>query len=181
MRSPRRSQASWWRLLAILLLLLLCALCEPEILHGQTPSPQEPPTLTQLLQIAAGNLAMLSDRLLQRQQQVADLRVSLQQAESRRDDLAQSLAKSETYSAALEAQLTRAQESVASLQRDLTATSSSLALLQMQYESVSQGWQQYRELMRGQVKSLERARWLWGVGGVVVGIIVGGGAVLLLK
>ena len=164
--APRLSgsgQPSPWRLVGFALL-VLCAWLSAMPLEGQTSNASEPLTSIQLLTQAEQLSLTLQTRLAERRQQVTSLQASLQQAGLKVADLQQALAESEGSSATLANQLAEAQDSVAKLQTDLTETQNSLAASSTQYESVSQGWRQYREYARSEYARLTLQRNLWAVG-----------------
>ena len=148
--SLRQRPASWRGLaLFTLLLAVLWLLLMPQTARGQIASPSEPPTLTGNLQTAEQMLILLTQRLSERQRQVADLQSSLSTADERLSDLAESLAT-------LQAQLEEAQGSLETSQKALRETLTSLDALSKQYEALDKSWQDYRTEMQKQVTGVEK-------------------------
>jgi len=156
--------------IAVLLLMLL-----GQTAHGQTVSPSEPPSLTELLEASERNLQTLVTRLTEREAQVQTLRENLRQAE-------QMLTASQESLTALRSQLATAEQSLAQLQTELEATLKSREQLLQHYSELEASWTGYRNEMQDQLRAVQRERnraktfvWVFGIGtavGVVTSVIL---------
>ena len=158
----------WAQRLSVGLFCALLWLAAPRSANGQIENPSEPPSLTVSLEQAEQTLTLLVQRLVERQQQVSDLRTNLRTADASLIDLAESLT-------ILRGQLEAAQESLSKSQADLTATSSSLGSLSTRYDALDRSWQSYRSEMKGQVRGLEFSARLWR------GVAITAGGIVLLE
>lgn len=145
--------AAWWLALLCGLLLLLFATRA----YGQNESTPSVSSSTEDWETLNALLQQLSNRLTERQQQLADLSESLQTAESGLDELEQ--------------RYLRLSISLAQLRKELSETSTSLEQSSRSLAALNVDFDRYREETLAHDREQERKLLVWKIVGAVEAIL----------